>query len=110
VRQFWFSFTAGDRIVPVYLTDELPNDLRGRTQLQQGDGLVISIRSDISREEQDDTTTHEVLHAVLWPQRLPLKREEWFVDAISKPLTRALKAMGFSWPARPGDFVKGKFK
>lgn len=110
MKRFWFSFPAGDRVVPVYLSNELPKALRGRTQLQHGDGLAIDVQAGISREEQDDTVTHEFLHAVLWPQQLPLSKEEWFVGALSKPLTRALRAMGFTWPARPGDFVKGKFK
>lgn len=103
MRTYWFSFTTGERTVPVYLTGELKSDTAGETRSEDGQ-IVVLVDRGMTREAQDVTMAHEFVHACLWGARLPLAQEERLVSALMRPMAAALRGLGFSWPARPGDF------
>lgn len=54
---------------------------------------TITIDSNLPPQLAEETFLHELMHACLWPEALPLDTEEHFIRLLSPRLLDVLKAL-----------------
>lgn len=97
----WCKLAVRGDLVPVYLScsklSQCLTECMGMTTLSDNGKLVIFIDAAESRAAQDETLTHELVHACLWGNKLlHWKTEEWVAETIASRSSGILV-----WPKRP---------